>query len=144
MCPVSGTSSHNPQDRLRRSLHGCSLAPYTSLLMPFTGSTGPVVHLQGLTGLRKAICESRLGYLYPCAWCAWIVLECSFIVKLLSWISIVAPIGTGFADPVTFMHQVAQNIDSQKHVHKLSFAVCLNALCIVRDVLSICLCIIVI
>ena len=49
---------------------GYSLAPHTSLLMPFTGSTGPVVHVHGLTGLRKAICESRLGYLYPCAWCA--------------------------------------------------------------------------
>ena len=59
---------------------GCSLAPHTSLLMPFSGFTGPVVHLHGLTGLRKAICESRLGYLYPCAWCAWTVQECSFNV----------------------------------------------------------------
>ena len=50
---------------------GYSLAPHTSLLMPFTGSTGPVVHVHGLTGFRKAICESRRGYLYLCAWCAW-------------------------------------------------------------------------
>ena len=47
------------------------MAQHTSLLMPFTGSTGPVVHVHGLTGLRKAICESRPGYLYPYAWCAW-------------------------------------------------------------------------
>ena len=32
--------------------------------MPFTGSTGPVVHLHGLTGSRKAICESTLDYLH--------------------------------------------------------------------------------
>ena len=60
---------------------GYSLVPHTSLLMPFSGSTGPLVHLHGLTGSRKALCESRLGYLYPCAWCAWIVRECSFNVK---------------------------------------------------------------
>ena len=50
---------------------GCSLAPETSLLMPLTGPTGPVVHLHGLTDSRKAICESRLGYLYQCVWCAY-------------------------------------------------------------------------
>ena len=60
---------------------GYSLAPDTSLLMSFTGSTGPVVHLYGLTGSRKAICESRLGYLYTCALCAWTVLKCSFKVR---------------------------------------------------------------
>ena len=32
--------------------------------MPFSGSTEPVVHLHGLTGSRKASCESRLGYIY--------------------------------------------------------------------------------
>ena len=60
---------------------GYSLAPHTSLLMPFSGSTGLVVHVYGLTGSRKALCESRLGYLYPCIWCAWTVRECSFNVK---------------------------------------------------------------
>ena len=75
VCPVSGTSSHNPQDRPRQSLASYSLAPHTSLLMPFSSSTGPVVHVHGLTGSRKALCESRLGYLYPCAWCAWTVYE---------------------------------------------------------------------
>ena len=61
-CPVSGINSHNPQDRPRQSLviykvwhHTC-----TSLLIPFTGSIGPVVHLHGLTGLRKALCEGLL------------------------------------------------------------------------------------
>ena len=43
------------------SVVGYSLAPHTPLLMPFTGSTGPVVHPHGLTGLRKAACESKLG-----------------------------------------------------------------------------------
>ena len=32
--------------------------------MPFSVSTGLVVHVRGLTGSRKALCESRLGYLY--------------------------------------------------------------------------------
>ena len=41
---------------------GYSSVPHTPLIMPFSGSTGPVVHLHGLTGLRKAACESRLGY----------------------------------------------------------------------------------
>ena len=54
---------------------------HTSLLVPFSGSKGPVVHVHGLTGSRKALCESRLGYLHPCAWCAWTVRECSFNVK---------------------------------------------------------------
>ena len=71
VCPVSGTNSHNPQDRPRQSL--ATVWYHISLLMPFSGSTGPVVHPRGLTGSRKALCESRLGYLYPCAWCAWIV-----------------------------------------------------------------------
>ena len=60
---------------------GYSFALHTSFLMPFSGSTGLVVHIHGLTGSRKALCESRLGYLYPCAWCAWTVRECSFNVK---------------------------------------------------------------
>ena len=34
--------------------------------MLFTGSTGPVVHLHGLMGWRKALCESR-GLLNCCA-----------------------------------------------------------------------------
>ena len=46
---------------------GYSLAPHTSLIIPFNSSTGLVVHGHGLTGLRKALCKSRLGYLYPCA-----------------------------------------------------------------------------
>ena len=33
---------------------GSSLAPQTSLLVPPIGSTGPVVHLHGLTGLVKS------------------------------------------------------------------------------------------
>ena len=57
----------------RKTVVGYSLAPHTSLIMPFSGSTGTVVHVHGLTGSNKVICESRLGYLYPCAWCAWIV-----------------------------------------------------------------------
>ena len=78
------TNSLNPQDRPRQSLHGYSLAPHIPLLMPFSGSTGPVVHLHGLTGSRKAACESRLGYLcvYQYAWCAWTVQECTFNVRL--------------------------------------------------------------
>ena len=59
---------------------GYSLAPHTSLLVPSSGSKGPVVHVHGLTGSRKTLCESRLDYLYPCIWCAWTVGECSFNV----------------------------------------------------------------
>ena len=45
---------------------GNSLAPLTSLLMPFTGPTDPVMHLGSLIGLAKAVCASRLGHLKPC------------------------------------------------------------------------------
>ena len=48
---------------------------HISLLMPFTGSIGPIVQLHGLTGSRKAIYESRLSYAYQCIWCAWTVLD---------------------------------------------------------------------
>ena len=68
------THAHTGMCITRKTIVGYSLAPDTSLIMPFSGSTGTVVHVHGLTGSNKAICESRLGYLYPCAWCAWIVL----------------------------------------------------------------------
>ena len=64
VCPVSGTNSHNPQDRPRQLL--AIVWHHTSLLMLFTGSTGPVVHLHGLMGSRKALCERR-GLLNCCA-----------------------------------------------------------------------------
>ena len=67
--------------------------------MPFTGTTGPVVHLHGLTGSKKAVCESRLGHLYTYALCAWIFLGCSFNVNL---VSVVVPFETIFANPGTY------------------------------------------
>ena len=33
-----------------------------------------------LQGQDNAACESRPGYLQPCHWCAWIVLECDLIM----------------------------------------------------------------
>ena len=36
-----------------KTVIGSSLAPFSSLLMPFTNSTDPVVYLDGLTGLAK-------------------------------------------------------------------------------------------
>ena len=59
-----------------KTVVGYSLALHTPLLMPFSGSTDPTVHLHGLTGLRKAASESRLDYLYQYAWCAQTVQEC--------------------------------------------------------------------
>ena len=38
---------------LTETVVGCSLAPHTSFLMPFTGCTGPVVHFHGLIGLKN-------------------------------------------------------------------------------------------
>ena len=58
---VSDRNRLNPQDKSR--VVGSSLAPFTSLLMPFTGPKNPVVHLSGLTGMEKAVCGSRLGHL---------------------------------------------------------------------------------
>ena len=87
--------------RQAKTVVGYSLAPHTSLLMPFTGSTGPIVHLYGLTGLRKAICEGRLGYLYPYAWCTWTVQECSFNIKLYKLDFSCCANKDGFANPVT-------------------------------------------
>ena len=61
------------------------------------------MHLHGLTGLRKAACESRLGYLYQYAWSAWTVQECNFNVRLyINWISVVVPIRTVLAETVTY------------------------------------------
>ena len=40
---------------------GHSLAPHTSLLMLFTGSTGPMVHLPRLTGSRKPSVKADLA-----------------------------------------------------------------------------------
>ena len=40
---------------------GSCLAPQVSLLMPLTGSTGPVVHLHGLTGLAKSSVKADLA-----------------------------------------------------------------------------------
>ena len=66
MCSVSDTNSLNPLDRQRQFLAAvCSLAPHISLLMPFTGSTGSVVHLHGLTGSKKPSVKANLDiYIY--------------------------------------------------------------------------------
>ena len=80
MFSASDTKSHNPQDRPGQLWGG--VAPHTPLLVLFTFSTGLVVHLDGLTGSRKVISESILGYLYPYAWYALTVRECSFNIKL--------------------------------------------------------------
>ena len=59
-----------------KAVIGYRLAQHTPLLMPFSDSTGPVVYFHDLTGSRKATCESKLGYLYQHAWCAWTVQGC--------------------------------------------------------------------
>ena len=46
----------NLQARLTQSL--AAVWHHISLLIPFTGSIGPIVQLHGLTGSRKANCES--------------------------------------------------------------------------------------
>ena len=65
---INDRSRYNPQDKW--SVVGSSLAPLTSLLMPFTGSTGPVMYLHGLTGSVKTIHESTHGHLQSYAWYA--------------------------------------------------------------------------
>ena len=64
MSSVSDRNRLNPWDKVK-TVVGSNLVPLTSLLMPFTGTKDPVVHLNGLTGMAKAVCESRLGHLYP-------------------------------------------------------------------------------
>ena len=66
-CVFSRQHKQSQSTGQAKTVVGYSFAPYTPLLMPFSGSTGQVVHLHGLTGLRKAACESRLGYLYQYA-----------------------------------------------------------------------------
>ena len=39
---------------LAKTVIDSSLAPHAPLLMPFSGPTGPVVHLRGLTGSAKS------------------------------------------------------------------------------------------
>ena len=81
MCVSSKWHKQSESTGYTKTVVGYSLAPHTSLLIPFTGSTGPVVHVHGLIGLRKAICESRPGYLYLSAWCAW---KCESVALILS------------------------------------------------------------
>ena len=65
-----------------------SLALHTVLLVPLSGTRGPVVHPHGLTGSAKAACKSRPGHLQSYTWCVWIVPECSFNVAIaVIWIS---------------------------------------------------------
>ena len=63
-----------------------SLALHSFLLMPSSGSTGPVVHQCGLTGSAKSHYENKPSYLRSYiainTWNIWIVLECNFNVKL--------------------------------------------------------------
>ena len=63
-CVFSRRHSQSQSTGQAETVVGYSLAPHTPLLMPFSGSVGPVVHLHGLTGSRKADCESRIGCLY--------------------------------------------------------------------------------
>ena len=60
---ISNRSRHNPQNRSRQLLAvvGSSLAPHTSSLMLFTGSTGNIVHLHGLTVQQKAFAQANLA-----------------------------------------------------------------------------------
>ena len=69
--------------------------------MPFTGSTGPVVHFHGLTGSRKPTVKADLAtYVLgvPGQY------ESVALMLAIKWISIVVPIGTVFPNPVTFIH----------------------------------------
>ena len=77
-CVFSRRHKKSQSTEQAETVVGYSLAPHTPLLMPSSGFTGPVIHLHGLTGFA---CESRLGYLYQYAWCAWTVQECSFNVR---------------------------------------------------------------
>ena len=60
---------------------GSSVAPHTSLLMPSTDSTIPVVHFHVLTALEKPAPKTDLA-IYIYAWCLRILQECSFGVNL--------------------------------------------------------------
>ena len=60
----SDINEYNSQYRLRvETAVGSSLASHISLLIPPIGSTGPVVHLHGLTVLEKASRERKHMYL---------------------------------------------------------------------------------
>ena len=80
-----------------------------------------MVHLHGLTGLRKALSESRLGYLLgyhvlgylpgylPGYLLGYHVLgvpgqyeSVALMLLATKWISIVVPLGTVFTNPVTY------------------------------------------
>ena len=54
-CYVTDTTAIHSTGRDGTELVGSGLAPHTSLLMSPIGSTGPVVHLHGLTGLTEKL-----------------------------------------------------------------------------------------
>ena len=111
VCPVSGTSSHNSQDRPRQSLATVWLHAQTSLLIPITGSTSPVVHVHGLIGSRKAICESRLGYIYTQV--LGVTGQYESVALILSHkmdFNCCANIRTVFTNPVTYNYLVGNSV----------------------------------
>ena len=63
-CVFSGRHKQSQSAGQAETFVGYRFAPHTPLLMQFSSSTGPLVYLHGLTGLGKATCGSRLGYLY--------------------------------------------------------------------------------
>jgi len=44
-------------------VQGSSLGPQSTQLMPLNSPTGSILAFHGFTGLAKAICKSRPGYL---------------------------------------------------------------------------------
>ena len=73
---------------------------HTPLLMPFSGSTGPVVHLHGLIGSKKATYLAI--YINMLA----VPRQYKVVALILDRISVVVPIRTVFAESVTYTYIV--------------------------------------
>ena len=70
--------------------------------MPFTGSTGPVVHLHGLTGLRKAVFVKEHLAIYTHALGVPGQYESVALMLSHEMDFIVVPIGMVFANAITY------------------------------------------
>ena len=91
-CCVFNKAQKQPQCTCQdKTVAGSSLTPHTALLVHPSGTIHPVVDRHDLydqinaacenAACENAACESRRSS-SPCHWSVWIVLECSFHVKL--------------------------------------------------------------
>ena len=92
-CVFSKTQKQPQCTCQAKTVAGSSLIPHVDLL----------VHPSGTIWTVMDACESRPGYLQPCHWCVWIVLECMWLsCQAIKWISVLLGLCRVLPNPVTY------------------------------------------